>query len=590
LVINMTLLTPLLFMESRYSLAPGLLCVLLMLPKLTAAARGHEGASGLIAVLGNVAYEMQPFVGLLLVTILSVAFACELLSPPGGQYDGVWNAWFTAYTLTLGHLESETYLQTGWMFLIFHGFTLFVNIILFNILISLVAETYDRVRSKRYASCLLLRAQLLMEIEDRMTPSELDNPAFFPEWLHVVLRQGERGDVIEAPWAHSMRMQMSSDIKASEGRLVKRLDEEGHRIEHLEDKLEGMGEKLETLLRNVDQILVAGGFGRNERARSRASTSSLAEANGQPTAATAEQALVQSTPNGPLEPEMPVEAPNPPSGLVQRPRTASAAPGIAEKLAKNMSFERGRNFRNSLRNSFSDLRPSAALLPSAHTAGDDRDAPPVKFKSDAIRVFGSMRFGKEAIHKHEAPALKKELAKHGIDLYIAKPDSGGDITIEVFEAMSGCQAFIAFATSTYAEDTGNPASTYKELNYWQTRMERLYPNRLIPIKMLQDGENFDLSKKGVVAADVVFNSNVAYECWPAGSTRQKDGTTRVPAKVLENVIAAVSGSKKAAAESAASSLLPRRTISTRGSTEVTRISAHSRDSMYGALNGDDLDA
>ena len=573
LVINMCLLLPLLFMESSYCLAPAILCVLLMLPKLATVARGHEGAAGLIAVVGQVARDMQPFLGLLVVTMLSNAFACELLSPPGGQYDGAWNSWLATYTLALGYIEYEAYLQTGiWMLLIFHAFTLFVNIILFNIIISLVAETYDRVRSKRYAACLLLRAQLLMELEDRMTPAELDNPAFFPEWLHVVLRQGERGDVVEAPWAQNMRMEINSSIVASEERLVKRLADDGHRIAQLEDTLEGMGEKLETLLQNVDHLLVAGGLVR--KLHRQPSSSSLADAaevlKAELNAEATEQACVQSPSDERWQPEEPEARP-------QRVRYGSPTRMMA-KLTKNLSFERGPKVRASFCGRASLLPSAAPQEPlTAKEDGDDGDVA-VKFKSDAIRVFGSMRFGKDNVHKHEAFALKKELAKHGIDLYIAKPDSGGDITIEVFEAMSGCEAFIAFATSTYAEDTGNPASTYKELNYWQTRMERLYPNRLIPIKMLRDGENFDLTKKGVVAADVLFNSNVAYELWPVGSTRQADGTTKVPAKILDNIIAAVAGRKRGAAKSAAFSLLPRmRRWSTHAPTDVT--SAPLRDSM-----------
>jgi len=153
-----------------------------------------------------------------------------------------------------------------------------------------------------------------------------------------------------------------------------------------------------------------------------------------------------------------------------------------------------------------------------------------------IRVFGSMRFGVEEVHRHEGPALKEELAKHGIDLFIASPNAGSDITQEVFDAMSKCEAFIAFATSTYAEDTGNPASTYKELNYWQTRMQLVHPNRLIPIKMLQPGEAFDVERKGVRAADVLFNSNLAYVSWPAGSTRTADGETSVPHYVVTKLL------------------------------------------------------
>ncbi|CAJ1410062.1 unnamed protein product, partial [Effrenium voratum] len=33
--------------------------------------------------------------------------------------------------------------------------------------------------------------------------------------------------------------------------------------------------------------------------------------------------------------------------------------------------------------------------------------------------------------------------------------------------LSRCDAFLAFGTKDYGEDTGNPASTYKELEWWE---------------------------------------------------------------------------------------------------------------------------
>ena len=123
------------------------------------------------------------------------------------------------------------------------------------------------------------------------------------------------------------------------------------------------------------------------------------------------------------------------------------------------------------------------------------------------RGFCSMRFGKDQVHQHEAPALKAALAKHGIDLFGA-PKRGEDISRVVFEALALSDFFIAFATPTYGEDTGNPACTFTGAR----RRKRASLSR--SFRMLKEGEEFETSRPGVLLAD-------SHE-WPLGSTRNAD--------------------------------------------------------------------
>ena len=107
-----------------------------------------------------------------------------------------------------------------------------------------------------------------------------------------------------------------------------------------------------------------------------------------------------------------------------------------------------------------------------------------------------------------------------------------------------CQGFIAFATATYAEDTGNTACTYKELTFWQNDMAKKFPHKLIPIRMLKEGEEFDVSREGVFAAKLLFGTNLAYEVWPLGSTREIDPSgkvvsTRVNTKLVQKIVQAI---------------------------------------------------
>lgn len=70
--------------------------------------------------------------------------------------------------------------------------------------------------------------------------------------------------------------------------------------------------------------------------------------------------------------------------------------------------------------------------------------------SRRIKGFASMRFGADQVHTHEAEALKLELAKYDIDLFVAAPSAGEDISTVVFTAIEQSEFFIALATSTCA--------------------------------------------------------------------------------------------------------------------------------------------
>ena len=186
---NILLLLPLVLLRSPVAPVTGSFGTLLMLPKMAAVARGHERMSALVRILGEILVDMLPFLSLMGFVILANAFAFELLSPDDGEYSGPANAWFVAYSLTLGSFNGETYTDSLLMTFFFHYFTLFVNIVLLNVLIAIISDTYTRVTEKTASRSLLQRAQLLLELEETMPQSELDDKRLFPAWLHVLQRR-----------------------------------------------------------------------------------------------------------------------------------------------------------------------------------------------------------------------------------------------------------------------------------------------------------------------------------------------------------------------------------------------------------------
>ena len=205
------------------------------------------------------------------------------------------------------------------------------------------------------------------------------------------------------------------------------------------------------------------------------------------------------------------------------------------------------------------LTQQAEKLIAALGLGGDSDSPhgvpapaaapvaaPCGSSAAPIPAFASMRFGHDEVNKYEGPALRDALRRHGIDLYVAAPPAGSDISIQVMTALDNAQIFIALATSDYSEKTGNPVSSYEELSFWQSTAKKAGKPNAIPICMRRKDEEFKTEKEGVIAAKFLFNTNNAYLQWPVGSTRQQDGSCIVPEKIINAVVQVAQGVCKGA--------------------------------------------
>jgi hypothetical protein len=80
----------------------------------------------------------------------------------------------------------------------------------------------------------------------------------------------------------------------------------------------------------------------------------------------------------------------------------------------------------------------------------------------SYRIFISVRF-EEAFK--EAEALKTALEARGISTFLCAVHPGGDIALEIVNALRNCQLAIIMGTKTYGKDTGIGYSTFEELRY-----------------------------------------------------------------------------------------------------------------------------
>ena len=59
---------------------------------------------------------------------------------------------------------------------------------------------------------------------------------------------------------------------------------------------------------------------------------------------------------------------------------------------------------------------------------------------------------------------------------------GGDIDAAVIAGIERCDTFIVFGSAKYGEDTGNPACTYYESKFAQSKGKRVILIRMIPFE------------------------------------------------------------------------------------------------------------
>jgi len=224
LIVNVFVLGVLLALESSWSPVLGSLGTVLMLPKMASISRGSASFSMLVAVLQEALKSMGPFLSLMSFVIFANAFAFEILSDQraASPYRSVASSWFTAFALMLGEFELDTYNQDPWMYLFFHYFAVFVNIVLLNVLIAIISDAFEDVQNTGTERILQQRGELIVDLEahlhaDHQEQDGDDYEAIYPPWVHVLARADE---TVSSRWQGRVR-----ELKQSIARVEHRVAE-----------------------------------------------------------------------------------------------------------------------------------------------------------------------------------------------------------------------------------------------------------------------------------------------------------------------------------------------------------------------------
>eukprot|EP00045_Choanoeca_perplexa_P017145 m.243226 g.243226 ORF g.243226 m.243226 type:complete len:1747 (-) comp17460_c0_seq1:28-5268(-) len=115
----------------------------------------------------------------------------------GEGYESVSAALFSTFaTMTLGDFDSANFTQgpfRGVLSVMFALTIMGISIVLLNLLIAILSDSYERVQDKADVEFQKLRAAYLVELEASMLPADLQDEERFPRWIHVMLPGESQG-------------------------------------------------------------------------------------------------------------------------------------------------------------------------------------------------------------------------------------------------------------------------------------------------------------------------------------------------------------------------------------------------------------
>ena len=197
--------------------------------RLVAYFRGSLAMSSLLHMVIAILIDMIPFLVMLIIFTVAFSLALHILIKfqvehlDATETSGEWHiaeeewgnlldATYTTFNMGLYAAFDARALKLNWQIvLVFEGFMVIVQVVLFNLLIAIMADTHHRVREQSQLVALYQRSILVLEEEQAVrrqlknTPlstrllrkifgKAADLPQIYPRWLHVILPNVESND------------------------------------------------------------------------------------------------------------------------------------------------------------------------------------------------------------------------------------------------------------------------------------------------------------------------------------------------------------------------------------------------------------
>ena len=203
--------------------------VLFLWFRLIAYFRGSLAMSQLVHMVQAIIIDMKAFLVMLVIFTVAFSLALHILikfqvehlddTDTSGEWHIAEEEWgsllhavYTTFNMGLYAAFDARALKLNWQIvLVFEGFMVIVQVVLFNLLIAIMADTHHRVREQSQLVALYQRSILVLEEEQAVrrqlknTPlstrllrkifgKAADLPQIYPRWLHVILPNVESND------------------------------------------------------------------------------------------------------------------------------------------------------------------------------------------------------------------------------------------------------------------------------------------------------------------------------------------------------------------------------------------------------------
>ena len=236
----------------------GALAVLISSVSLVQLLRPFEMTGPLIKIVQEIVRDIRGFIVVVAVLFwgFTISFALATASDPNNmafndRSTGIFPArgFVTVFAAGLGSFSISDFDGLTFTLITFLVFVFFVVIVMLNLLIAIMSDSYERVMEANVVEARKLRVQTILDEERMMSSADRANPLFFPPFLQVL----RTVDPPERPWAGlSARPQLDSiqggvenvddKIGQLEARLMEQLDA------RLEGRLLGELKELKALL------------------------------------------------------------------------------------------------------------------------------------------------------------------------------------------------------------------------------------------------------------------------------------------------------------------------------------------------------
>ncbi|GMH58532.1 hypothetical protein TrST_g1037 [Triparma strigata] len=212
--------------------------------------QGFEGSGQLVRMILGIIRGIGSFMLILVVCMIGFAFGFYILYEAGpGEYasaggsgsgegdvvdgpygmDTPWMAMFSGFLLLLGDFNVEEFnasVNFGTTLLLFVVFMFFINIVMLNLLIAIMGDIFDNIQENANSEFLFARAEIIIEIENMLSPKELENEEWFPIWLQVLVpTQSDEDNGSSDAWQGKMRAlrKTMADVQAGLGSEISEL-------------------------------------------------------------------------------------------------------------------------------------------------------------------------------------------------------------------------------------------------------------------------------------------------------------------------------------------------------------------------------